>query len=183
MKISEYKEIATKIKEIYKEVDNKNTQFSKKYNIACSTTCLGVCCKDKNVSVSPIDLIPLALDIIENGQEQEMLAKLKESKNEGCVFFKNGRCSVYENRAMLCRGFGYSQLRDKNKKAVLSVCSEISKNYSHPIAKHNAHEALNLVDSCTQIKQLKPEWGHLELPFNQSLQFCLENILNSYYYE
>lgn len=183
MKFKDYKNIANKIYQLYDEMDKINSKFSKLSNLSCSNTCGGICCQSNEVEVSPVDLIPLALEIIEKNEHEEMLPKLYLDQNNHCFFWKQGKCSIYKNRAVLCRLFGTSAVFNKNGALDLSICSYIKQENKINLQNIDFNEAPNIVTYSTKINNLMPEWDSRTRPFNQALIYTLERILNSYYWE
>lgn len=178
MKLLEYVSISNKIKDLYSKMDKENDFFSKTFNIQCSNSCLGICCSSKDVQVSPIDLIPLALEIIGKNEQESIIKELEDNKDNHCIFWKLGKCSVYENRATLCRLFGFSGVYNKDHKQTLSICSYITKPMDL-----DASKAPNLVDYSTQINNLMPSWDNRTKPFNQALLYALKTIINEICWE
>ena len=180
MKIKEYQDIASQIKDLYTLMDKENDKFSKLSGLSCVSTCNGVCCSNKDVAVPPVDLIPLALELI---AQNNYLQYLTETSDTACFFFKNGKCSVYQNRATLCRLFAYSSVYNKNGQKQLSVCSYIKEKNTISIDQDLINQAANIVDWSAKITNLLPNWDSSCKPFNQSLRYALEKILLSYQYE
>lgn len=180
MNLKEYKAIATQIKELYSQMDKENNQFSIESGIKCVSSCGGVCCSNKDVAVPPVDLIPLAIQLIE---DNDYLSYLADNSDQACLFFQNGRCSVYENRATLCRLFAFSSVYNKKGQKTLSVCSFIKEENNTEVTQELTDKAANIVDWSSKVTNLVPGWDNSCRPFNEALKYALEKILNSYQYE
>ena len=174
MNLSEYNDIAIKIKDIYREIDEKMSIYLKENNIGCSSCCGGCCCNSTTVEVSPIDLIPLALSLINS--EKEILDKINQNLDKPCMFWIGQKCTVYENRAILCRMFGVCSVYNKEHKESISICEYINK-------KELSNYPPNIVDYSSKITNLVPSWDSRTRPFNESLKYAIEKILNSVSYE
>jgi Fe-S-cluster containining protein len=182
MKFKEYQALAIKIADLFNEMDQQNNQFANSSNLSCSTTCGGICCKSNTVEVSPIDLIPLVIEIITNNEQDKILPKLYLNHNNHCVLWHEGKCSIYKNRPVLCRLFGVSAIFNKKDETTLSICSYIKKENETDIIK-NIEMAPNIVTYAAKVNNLLPEWDSTAKPINQSLIYAIERILNSYYWE
>lgn len=183
MNIKEYKQVSEIIERYYEEMDKENIEFQKKFQLSCVSSCAGVCCKSNEVSVSPIDLIPLALELAESEQIRDIVDQLMAAKNSSCFFWKNGLCDVYKKRAILCRLFGVSGVFDKHGNKRLSVCSYIKNEMEIAKAVENAQYAPNIVLWSNKVNNLLPSWDSSVKPFNQALLYALDKILIAKYYE
>lgn len=179
-----YKTIANQISELFKKMDLENDNFSNISGLKCVSTCNGKCCTNKNVEVSPIDLIPLVVSLIESDEIDDAILLAKEKEDEHCLFFKMGRCSKYSNRPTLCRLFGVSSIYNKHKEKVLSTCSLIKEDTSFkdpcPVIKNTAP---NLVDWSQRVRNLLPHWEQSTLPFNKALLYAADRIQLTRQYE
>ena len=90
-----------------------------KFKFTCKEDCTD-CCKGPGVQLFPFDIYRLTRgldintkDLFEKNAEIVIkkgskfpLAKLKsDEKTKECTFLKDGKCSVYEHRPMLCRSY------------------------------------------------------------------------------
>jgi len=182
MNFNDYKNVAVEINNVYQQMDIDNEKFSKKFNIKCVSTCNGNCCSKVDVEVSPVDLIPLVLNLIDQNKAEAILVDLFARINDHCLFYSNGRCSIYNDRATLCRLFGNTAIFDKMHQNNLSICREIANQYSHPIAKANANQAPNLVIYTQKINNLVPSWDSTPRSFNKALLYAINKIYTAYLY-
>lgn len=182
MKYQDYIEKANQINEIYSQMDRENEKFAKKFNIGC-VSCSGQCCQKKELEVSPADLIPLVVKLIKEGTIESIITDLSSKIDTNCIFHINGRCSAYQNRATLCRLFGHVAIFDKAHQNTLSICKEITNEYSHPIARANASQAPNIVNYSQKICNLMPGWDSAPISFNKALNYAINRVYTSYLYE
>jgi Fe-S-cluster containining protein len=183
MKFSEYQAVSVQIEQLYLKMDKENDAFSKNSNLRCVSTCGGVCCSNKDVEVSPADLIPLVISLIKNNNLEEYLVKAEKDKNEACLFFKEGKCSIYPYRATLCRLFGYSSVYNKKGQKTLSVCSYIKQATKELVCPVITESAPNLVDYSLKVNNFLPAWDVNPLPFNQAFLYAAERVYSSFLYE
>lgn len=183
MNLKEYQSIANQIGKLYSEMDKENDAFSKTSGLQCVSTCGGVCCQNKSVAVPPADLLPLALEIIKENRSEEVLMKLNEEQDQACMFYKLGKCSVYQNRATLCRLFAFSSVYNKQGQKTLSVCSYIKENQNTEFDQETINKSANIVDWSIQVSSLLPNWDSSCLPFNKALKYALEKVILSTQYE
>lgn len=172
-----YRAVAKEIKALYTEMDKVNDTFSKLSGLSCVSSCAGVCCKNSDVEVSPIDLLPLVLELFDQNQLEAMYALAKESANEACMFHKQGKCSIYSNRATLCRLFSYASVYDKAHKLQLSVCSWIKAEQNTNICPLIVEQAANLPNWSQKVRNLLPSWDQSTMPFNQAFIYAAERYL------
>lgn len=164
-------------------MDEVNAKFSKKYKINCVSTCNGQCCLKKDVEVNPVELLPLVIELHQNNQIYEFYNMAKNNLNEHCIFFKEGKCSIYANRTVLCRLFAYASVYNSKKEKVMSICSLIKEQKNYQFSAEEINEAANIVDFSSQISTLLPHWTNHPMPLNQAFVYAVENYLNSVLYE
>lgn len=180
---TDYREVAKKVKDLYLAMDTINDSFSKMSGLSCVSSCSGICCKNSEVEVSPIDLLPLVIELADKAQLEQTLELAKEKTDEACMFHLSGKCSVYDNRATLCRLFGYASVYDKSHKLQLSICSWIKSEHEVPVCPLLIQQAANLPNWSQQVRNLLPSWEQGTMPFNQAFIYASERYLLTQAYE
>lgn len=158
----DFKSISKKVEDLYSEMSSESEAYRLNNGLSCQSKC-DHCCKNSNVSATPLEILPLALELIKNNQVDLDFSK------PTCIFNKNG-CGVYNQRPTVCRLFGWSKVSSKDGKR-LSVCPKVSAN---PILDPNAPD---IELWARRVKEVHPEWGTEILPINQSLKIMIEKIL------
>ena len=174
--------------DLFLKVDEDSKRFKKMTGIYCPDMC-GICCIEADVETTVIEMMPLAVELWENGEaEQWMEAIDKEERSGMCVFFKrdpavleNGRCAVYEFRPLICRLFGFFTVKDKNGDYVYGGCKEIKKKYPKNYQKAikliaEGFHSLNVTDYSIRISSIGTELSREMFPINISAKRALEKI-------
>jgi len=99
--------------------------FADRAGIACPAGC-GACCHSPNVEAMPVEMLPMAKQIIESGV-------FPDTSGKTCPMFRAhptnpslGRCGAYHVRPSVCRIFPYGFSRDKNGEARWRPCSKMT---------------------------------------------------------
>ena len=177
--------------EILAEMGNIFEQFSafqKKVNLPCPPGC-GKCCFKPDIYCTPIELLPLALDLLERGEALRIFELCLDYKGEQCLFMEvsdfkagKGQCTEYKFRPLVCRTFGVAGRHDKNEKINYSVCTILKETYKENYEKlihsnYTDSEIIFIDDSKTRLSNLNPSFLETEHPINISLSIMLEKIL------
>ncbi len=181
-------ETSVAISHIYSEINNQVASFQASTGLHCPPGC-GKCCENPEVEVSPLEMVPMALEIIRRGEVQQWLDLIAAAPLPGrCVCYKPhdyipgyGRCQLYMWRPALCRLFGFAAMIDKTGTPKLAACAVHKHQAANTIAMTQVSIANGLpiphfADWQTRIANLDPHWGHQRLPINQALQIALEKL-------
>lgn len=116
---------------IYSELDELITVIKKETGLDCISKCR-TCCNtsSRNIEVSVLEFLPLAVHLWQTNKAEEMLARLYEKRDEDhCILLENnslqkpeGGCLYYDWRPLLCRLFGFSAMLNKEGTPESSVC-------------------------------------------------------------
>ena len=183
MNKEEFHTIANKISTYFSEMDKVNDDFSKKSNIKCVSTCGGQCCLNKNIEINPVELLPLIIELSDSGELFKFYEISKNNQESHCIFFQNGKCSIYKNRSVLCRLFGYSSTYNKNKEKVMSICSLIKNEQNIDLTSEVINSSANLIDYSSLIASLLPDWNNAPVQINKAFIYATERFLSSTQYE
>ena len=173
---------------LYKKVQNETNRFARLTSIHCPKKC-GICCATAKVETTPFEMLPLAAELWSNNKGLFWLNKLNAKPNaKVCVFFKanpknkkNGRCSVYLLRPLICRLFGFCATKNKQGKSVYGGCKIIKKNYRSRFSAAQKIVAatpklLKMSDLSAQIYGLGSSADEKILPINLATRHALEKI-------
>lgn len=101
----------------------------------CPPGC-GACCINPAVEVSPLEMLPMAYALLEQGKAETLLEQITNDPTSACPLYeaqsedrKKGRCTQYETRPLLCRLFGVSARRDKYNELEMMLCRELKNLY------------------------------------------------------
>jgi len=120
------------LRRIYQQIDREARTFVEKTALKCPECC-GQCCytSSSNIEVTILEMMLPALELWRKGEALAIIDRLtKIFPDSHCIFFSpqedpgngSGRCSIYPNRALICRLFGISGNLDKYKKIRFSPC-------------------------------------------------------------
>lgn len=121
----------TEVISVHAEIDQQTEAFQRTTGIRCPDGC-GACCHSPHVEASVIDVLPLAVELVERELTESVIDRIHERERSGdtrCVLFdvdpadpQRGRCSMYAWRPAVCRLFGFAGRRDADGQAQYSGC-------------------------------------------------------------
>ena len=181
-------ETSAAVSRIYSQINDQVASVQASTGLHCPPGC-GKCCENPEVEVSPLEMVPMALEIIRLGETQQWLERIAAAPVPGrCVSYEpngqnpgTGRCQLYLWRPALCRLFGFAAVTDKTGTPKLAACAVHKHQAADTIAMAQVSIASGLpvplfADWQTRIANLDPHWGHQRLPINQALQIALEKL-------
>lgn len=160
--MKKYNDLSSQVEVIYQEMDKASTQYKEENKIGCPSQC-NHCCTNPKVSATPLEMLPLALHLLQNNQVPKNL-------DSPICIFKTNQCSVYNHRPTVCRLFGWTKVSGKNEPR-LSICPKVQTS--------SGELALNAPDIAyfaRKVNELHPSLGNDILPINQSLKQILDII-------
>ncbi len=157
------------------------SHFQQQSNLMCLPQC-GACCLAPTVEASALELLPLALYLLDEGLAPETLDSLKEPP-PSCIFYKKlneegskGFCGVYQKRPSLCRVFGAGARLNKNGAKELSLCKKIKE--AHPaFLSQDISEAPLMGLWKSRVRNLSFALSIHDQAINLSLKEALEKVL------
>lgn len=180
-------QLAESITEEYNNLTSHFSSFQKNANLSCLDKC-GKCCFKTEIYCSPIELLPMALHLVETQKALEILDKINDETLSHCALLVvtdkqhfQGYCGEYAHRGIICRSFGVSARHGK-KGVDYSVCKIIKEEKSEAYrdllkTEHNYQEIPFIDSSKNQLTTLSPEFLEREYPINESLRIMLEKVL------
>lgn len=177
------REFASSLQKIHEEISFTFTRYQTQTGLQCLPGC-GRCCLNPEVESTPLDMIPMALAIYDEGKLEEWMEKIKTSKSSYCHVYVpgerdgEGKCGRYRERPSLCRMFGVAGYYNKNKEIVLSICRVIKENYGQSSipSNLNAQETPVMSDWSLKLTTLDPSLIHERVPINNALLKALEKV-------
>lgn len=179
------------VKKVYERLDKEIAQFQKSNNLHCLSGC-GECCKKPNIECTPIEFLPLALQLLDEGRAEEALEELEKKSDSLCYVFRphitnfGGLCNEYPNRGLVCRLFGYAARINKESQKELVTCKLIkesqSENYSNTV------EALKQGQRVPVFSEYYSRMAGIDhnlmefYPINEAMKKALETVLHYYAY-
>ncbi|MCK9459354.1 MAG: YkgJ family cysteine cluster protein [Proteobacteria bacterium] len=120
------------VERVFRALSRDVAAFQKAAGVSCIRGC-GACCTPDRIEASTLELLPLAYHLHRQNCAVELLESLS-SRDAGktCVFLDPaedaaapGRCTVYADRGLICRLFGFSGIVDRNGRTHYAACRVI----------------------------------------------------------
>jgi uncharacterized protein len=170
------------IKEIFNEIDLQIETLQKASGLQCPTGC-GKCCENPQVETTTLEVLPLALELLQRNEAEYWLEQASKSNYSGvCIFYQpdpaiagNGRCGVYAWRPALCRLFGFAANRNKHNQSELAACKIHKQTMPEVLATLPVELAPNFSDFSMQLRNLQPDQSNL-IPINQAVAIAIQKV-------
>jgi uncharacterized protein len=179
------------VKRLYKRLDAEIETFQKSSTLHCLSGC-GECCKKPDIEATPLEFLPLALQLFDEGKAEEALKEISEKTDPLCYVFRphvtnfGGLCNEYPNRGLICRLFGFTARRDKEGKAELVTCKLIKQHQNE--AYTQALEDIKNGKKVVIMSDYYSKLSHIDhtlvdfYPINKAMEKALETVLHYYTY-
>lgn len=180
--------ITTAILGEFESISQKFSAFQNANSLSCPPGC-GKCCFKADIYCAPIELLPLAMELLERGEAEAYLEKCQDIKEDRCLFLSvqdektgKGVCTEYKYRPLVCRTFGVAPRHDKNGLVNFSVCTTLKETNPESFAKLQKRDFTDVeipfIDqSKNKLACLDPRLAEEEFPINESLAMILEKVL------
>ena len=179
-----------KVERVFKQLDKETEKFGKLSGLTCLTNC-NLCCLKNGLEANVLEFLPLAHYLVKNNLHEATL-DLLDTNPEYCINLSESQvpgvttgCSNYKYRALICRLFGYSAVKDKNAKRSVYTCSSIKDQY--PDVLKRTSERINsgmnvpiVTDYYYQIYFIDSQLANDYNPINLSIRKAIEKV--AYYY-
>jgi Fe-S-cluster containining protein len=180
------REFSQDLQNIYDQMWKSFSEYQKNAGLPCLEGC-GKCCNNPEVEASVLEMLPLALRMLDENKLEYWLDKLEDPSQQHCLMYEphspdgsQGQCGVYRERPSLCRMFGVSGFYNKHRQVTLSVCKLIREKYPEltKIREGEVSEEKTpmLVTWSYRLAQLDPALIQDRLPINQAFKKALEKI-------
>jgi Fe-S-cluster containining protein len=179
------------VKKVYEQLNKEIAQFQKDSKLYCISGC-GECCKKPDIECTPLEFLPLALQLFDEGRAEQVLEELDNKKDSFCYLFNphitnfGGMCNEYPNRGLICRLFGYAARINKEGRKELVTCKLIKESQNENYLK--TVEALKQgqyipVFSAYYTRLTGIDHTLMEFyPINKAMKKALETVLHYYAY-
>lgn len=177
-------EIAEQVTDLYGQIDQQTYAFQAATQLHCPAGC-GRCCENPHVEATPLEMVPLAVELFRQGEATKWLGKSVEiNETNACLFYEpdlgvpgNGRCQVYLWRPSICRLFGYATVADREGQPSFAACMRHKADVPEAVttiqkAIANGLPAPSFAMS-QQIAHLAPHLSAERMPLNQALNVAL----------
>lgn len=177
------------IQKVFSEADELTKDVQLNSGVSCLPGC-GRCCNNPKIEAFPIEFLPFAVSLEEQGIAEHFLDELEKSESDLCPIYKpslNGSCSNYTNRGLICRLFGYGAMRNKSGEKKLVTCKEIKMAQPESVKKAEAYFTEHSVPLTSrfydELKDILPSLATDLFPVKDAVKKALEYVLVRSYYE
>ena len=179
------------VRKVYARLDKEIATFQQKSGLHCLSGC-GECCKKPDIEATPLEFLPLALDLFDEGRAEIALEEIKAKKDSLCYVFRphvtnfGGLCNAYPSRGLICRLFGFTARRDKEGKPELVTCKLIKEHQNE--AYNAAIESIKKGEKVVVMSDYYSRLAHVDhtmtefYPINEAMVKALETVLHYYAY-
>jgi len=178
------------VQRVYLKLDREIAALQRDSGLHCLSGC-GECCKKPDIEASPLEFLPLALRLFDEGRAEQVLEELRN--NPGlCHAFRphvtsfGGLCSIYPERGLICRLFGFSARRNKEGSAELVTCRYIKDtqhaDYTNAVRKIAQGRHVPIISNYySLLTSIDPDLAGF-YPINEAMAKALETTLAYYAY-
>ncbi|WNO60305.1 YkgJ family cysteine cluster protein [Rheinheimera sp. MMS21-TC3] len=182
------RELSRRVETVLGEITEKFSTYQQQQGLNCRPGC-GECCLQPTIESTPLEMLPVALYLFDQGSAEQTLYKLEaEPLQKSCVFYqkksfdgKQGQCTVYQQRPSICRVFAAAGVRDKMGKTALSVCkvikTDLPEQYAQSLIMITSSPPPLMMLASEAIKELDYAFGNTMQPINLALKYALEKVL------
>lgn len=117
------------VRRLFRKAEAQTLSVALQTGVRCREKC-GACCLSSGVETSPIEMISVVRRLREDGRLEESLKKAESlPERSPCVLYRHvegnpleGQCTVYEDRPLICRLFGFSGRIEKTGELQMAFC-------------------------------------------------------------
>lgn len=131
-----------------------------------------------------MEMLPMALELYQQGLAEEMLAELSTHDLSTCVLLERftpdgarGRCRMYAQRPSVCRMFGLGAVLRKDDERELSLCREFRALFPAEVTKLDKTQIPLMSEWGLRGLQIHPDFLRERRPISMALSNALEKVL------
>lgn len=186
------RELSRHVEAVYDELAQSFGDYQRRRGLHCIDGC-GACCNNPEIEATPLEMLPLALTLFDEGRAEQVLSELEMYSGFACYHFQRlsldgtqGYCRVYGQRPSICRMFGAAGYSGKDGKTQLSTCKTIKvsrpSQYADTLIAMQSDPPPMMRHGKERVRQLDYELGRHDMPINQALKVMLEKVLLQAYF-
>jgi Fe-S-cluster containining protein len=170
------REFSHNLQKLNEEMADTFMLYQASTGLHCLPGC-GKCCQNPDVEATPMEMIPMALKILDEGSMDEWHERLSTSENLPCLIFNGKNCGSYQERPSVCRMFGVGGYFDKEHKPVLSICKHIREANPVETKEARAHNLTPMISHwSSRLAALHPDLIKERQSINRALKIALEKV-------
>ena len=167
------------VNKLYGNLDRHMSAFKRRSCIQCRAGC-GECCLKADLNATVLEFLPAAHSLYMNGDYEQVLDRINDKSDPLCVFFNpfsaGGNCSMYRERGLICRLFGYSGRMNKQGVKEFVTCSIIKEDLKTLNPGPVLDLAPNMSSYYMRLYGIDPDLSIKYLPINQAIQKAIELV-------
>lgn len=179
------------VKKVYERLDKDIAALQQQSGLHCLSGC-GECCKKPDIEATPIEFLPLALKIFDEGNAEIVYEELSNRTDTLCYVFRphitnfGGLCNEYPDRGLICRLFGFTARKNKEGQSELVTCKLIKE------SQHKEFEALTQeIKEGKKVPVMSEYYSRMSTidhnlnsfyPINEAMKKALEIVMAYYAY-
>lgn len=178
------------VRRLYVKLDREIAAFQRDTSLHCLSGC-GECCKKPDIEATPLEFLPFALAVYDEGRAADMLAELR-GQGPVCALFRphitrfGGLCQSYPDRGLICRLFGFTARRDKEGRPELVTCrlikTEQAPQYEEAVRQIARGKRVPVMGNYySLLRSIDPEMCDF-FPINEAISRALETVMAYYAY-
>jgi Fe-S-cluster containining protein len=179
------------VEKLFLRLEKEMDEFRGQSGLYCPSGC-GVCCKKPDIEATPLEFLPMALHVFDQGKAEEVLNELTQKQDSLCLVFRpsptsfGGLCNAYPHRGLICRLFGYSARRNKEGRNELVTCRIVKEEQ-----KTNFENTVQQIQDGLPVPVMTEYYSRLTsidpnlisfYPINEAMKKALEYVLHYYSY-
>lgn len=179
------------VQRVYTKLDREISKVQLESGMHCLSGC-GECCKKPDIEATPLEFLPLALKLYDDGKAESFLEEIQNNTSSTCHVFRpyvtnfGGLCNEYPYRGLICRLFGFTARRDKEGKPEIVTCKLIKthqeKEYQQAIDNiKNGKRIPIMSEFYTRLSSIDPSLAQF-YPINKAMEVAVETVLHYYAY-
>jgi Fe-S-cluster containining protein len=185
-------EKAGAVERVLYELDEEIKKFQTWSTLGCKVGC-GKCCTKADIEATPLEFLPLALSIWQEGKADAWLDSLHtQTDNKICLVLNPsqlgvGHCTDYMHRGLICRVFGFSARLNKYNRKEMLTCSVIKTEqeggYQKTLIDINGEGQVPLAgDFYTKLNYIDPLMSNQFMSINKAILRALELVSQYFLY-
>jgi Fe-S-cluster containining protein len=142
-------EILDQIIAVFTQIDQHAAAFRLASGLRCPSDC-GSCCTTNDIHTTPLEMMPLAHELLCRGEAQLWLDRIEAKKEDDhiCVFYasgplsdaSSGHCTHYALRPAICRLFGFAAVRRRDGSLELAACKHLKQTHPQDVLRAKAYQ-------------------------------------------
>lgn len=185
--MQQLRELSGQVMAVFETLSEEFGEYQSATGLTCTKGC-GACCNKPDIEVTPLEMLPYAFHLFDQGLAESTLDALEAYSGFACMQYqrqsldgKKGYCGIYTWRPGLCRMFGAAGYKTKTGEATLSVCREIKQQlperYANALIMTDRPSPPMISSGQQRLAQLDYALGEKRMPINDALKYVLVKIL------